>query len=492
MKKDEIFFFGIACGVLGIGWGSFFEWPQASFFLLGSAFFFAAGVVFRLKDFVFVGVGVLVFFFGTTLALQERATYQSLPIYTEPVSGTVRIVADPEEKDFFRRVIVRFEHCESQECPSADVLWQAPLSFRMLAGARFPFRCNIERPENFSPDFDYQMFLAKSGIGYICLKGDSGEQYPVDWSGKLRAWLYVPKHVMERALSEILPEPEAGLSKGLLLGGDAYLPQALKESFTRVGLSHMIAVSGYNMTLIAEMFLAVGLALGLWRKQAIWTALVGIVFFIFMIGMQASAARAGAMAGIVFMAFQSGRLVHPVRTLLFAAGVMLFFNPLLFRYDMGFQLSFLATLGILVLMPYCEYIAPKQRLLKKGFEILCMTLAVELFVLPLILFSFHTFSPLIVIGNFLILLVPFAMATAFVSVLLFLVVPGLQVVIAWSAFVFLTVITRSVEWLGSWTEMSIDVGEFGIWHLLGWYAILGIFVAVISRVFPPQKYEKDF
>lgn len=314
----------------------------------------------------------------------------------------------------------------------------------------------------------------------------------MDWQGRLRGWLYTPKHVMERALSEILPEPEAGLSKGLLLGGDVYLPEALKESFTRVGLSHMIAVSGYNMTLIAEMFLVVGLSLGLWRKQAIWTALVGIVFFILMIGMPASAARAGAMAGIVFMAFQSGRLVHPVRTLLFAAGVMLLFNPLLFRYDMGFQLSFLATLGILVLMPYCEYIAPKQRLLKKGFEILCMTLAVELFVLPLILFSFHTFSLLIIIGNFLILLVPFAMATAFAAMLLFLIVPGAQVMIVWSAFAFLTLITRSVEYLGSWTAMSIEVMGFGIWYLLGWYAILGIFVAVISRVFPPRPYEKNF
>ena len=378
MKKDEIFFFGVLASVAGIGWGSFFEWPGAVFFLVGSACFFAIGAVFRLKNFFFAGAGILVFFFGATLTLEERAVYQSLLVYTEPVSGTVRIVADPEEKDFFRRVIVRFEHCESQDCPSTNVLWQAPLSFRMPAGARFPFHCRIERPENFSPDFDYQMFLAKSGIGYVCLKGDSGEQHPVDWSGKLRSWLYIPKHVMESALSEILPEPEAGLSKGLLLGGDAYLPAALKESFTRVGLSHMIAVSGYNMTLIAEMFLVMGLALGLWRKQAIWTALVGIVFFIFMIGMPASAARAGAMAGIVFTAFQSGRLVQPVRTLLFAAGVMLFFNPLLFRYDMGFQLSFLATLGILVLMPYCEYIAPKHRFLKKGFEILYMTFAVEL------------------------------------------------------------------------------------------------------------------
>ncbi len=492
MKKDEIFFFGVLVSVAGIGWGSFFEWPQTPLYLIGSAFFFAVGAVFRLKNFFFAGAGMLVFFWSTSLAIDQRGIYQGLPAYTEPVSGTVRIVADPEEKDFFRRTIVRFEHCESQHCPSTDVLWQAPLSFRMPAGARFPFHCRIERPENFSPDFDYQMFLAKSGIGYVCLKGDAGEQHTMDWPGKLRGWLYIPKHVMERALSEVLPEPEAGLSKGLLLGGDAYLPEALKDSFTRVGLSHMIAVSGYNMTLIAEMFLVVGLALGLWRKQAIWTALVGIVFFIFMIGMPASAARAGAMAGIVFMAFQSGRLVHPVRTLLFAAGVMLFFNPLLLRYDMGFQLSFLATLGILVLMPYCEYVAPKHRFLKKGFEILCMTLAVELFVLPLILFSFHTFSPLIIMGNFLILLVPFAMATSFVAVLLFLVVPGAQVVIAWSAFVFLTLITRSVEWLGSWTAMSVDVVGFGIWHLLCWYAILGIFVAVISRVFPPRTYEKEF
>lgn len=79
MKKDEIFFLGVLASIAGIGWGSFFEWPQASFFLVGSAFFFAAGVVFRLKNFFVVGVGVLIFFFGATLVLGQGRRISRCP-----------------------------------------------------------------------------------------------------------------------------------------------------------------------------------------------------------------------------------------------------------------------------------------------------------------------------------------------------------------------------------------------------------------------------
>ena len=280
------------------------------------------------------------------------------------------------------------------------------------------------------------------------------------------------------------------LAKGLLLGGDNYLPQSLKEAFTRVGLSHMIAVSGYNIMLIAQMLLFLGLACGLWRKQALWFALVGIVFFIIMIGLPASAARAGAMAGIVFVALEMGRLARPVRTLIFALGVMLLFNPLLLRYDIGLELSFLATLGILLLMPYYERLAPKNTILKKGGEVLYMTVAVELFVLPIILLSFHTFSLFIIVGNFLVILVPLAMIGSFVSALLFLFIPGAEVIMAWAAFGVLTMITRSVEWLGALGGSTLVVESFSVWHLVLWYVILGVTLLGMKKYFPVKRYAQ--
>lgn len=491
MQKDEVFFWSILSFILGILCGSFFDFPFEMLLLLGSAFSAALLAVFFRKAVIIA----IVFFFawcgGAYLASSELAVYRDIPLSGEMVRGEARIISDPQEKDFFRQILLRFETCTSGNCPKERILWQAPLSFEGEAGTRLSFACMLERPKNWNNEFDYRMFLAKDGIAYSCPKAEQAVVQNKDMWGKGYTLLYAPKHALERALSRILSEPEAGLAKGLLLGGDNYLPQALKDAFANVGLSHMIAVSGYNITLIAEMLLWVGLFFGLWRKQAIWAALFGIVFFIMMIGMPASASRAGAMAGVVFVALQTGRLARPVNALLFAAAVMLYFHPLLLRYDLGFQLSFLATLGILWVAPYQKYFSSFGFLLRHTGEIILMTLAVELFVLPVILLSFHTFSPLVIVGNFLVILVPFAMATAFGAALLFLLMPGAHVVLAWSAFGLLSLMTRSVEWLGSFGGASITAESFDEVSLIGWYLLLGLLILAVHRFFPPKPYKHE-
>ncbi|MBP9728226.1 MAG: ComEC/Rec2 family competence protein [Candidatus Moranbacteria bacterium] len=490
MEKDQVFFFGVLAFIVGVGSGLWFSVPLMMSGLLGSAFLFAVAVVFPRRETVSLSLFLGLWLFGAWYAGQEQVAMASLPTISQSVVGDVRIVRDPEERDFYRQVILRFESCQSETCPNTAILWQAPLSFTAPAGTRLRFSCVLKLPENFTPEFDYRMFLAKDGIGYLCTKADSVGVLSGDLEGTLREALYTPKHVFERGLSQTLAEPEAGLAKGLLLGGNHYLPKDLQDAFTRVGLSHMIAVSGYNITLIAEILLALGLVLGLWRRQAVWTALIGIVFFIVMIGLPASAARAGAMASIVFIALQTGRLAQPVNALLFALGVMLLLNPLLLRYDLGLQLSFLATLGILLLVPYYDYIAPSGIILRKFGEVLFMTFAVELFVLPIILFIFHQFSPLIIVGNFLVLLVPFAMATAFLATLLFLVFPGPHVVLAWGAFLVLTLIVRGVEWLGTITPLFV-VEHFTLGALVMWYILLAGGVFTLKHFFSFKSYEQS-
>lgn len=485
-----MFFFGVLAFIVGVGSGLWFSVPLVLCGLIGTALMLAVIVSFPRKETLFVGLFFGLWFFGAWYAGQKQTLMASLPAISEPVVGDVRIVRDPEERDFYRQIVLRFESCESDICPSTAILWQAPLSFTSPAGTKLHFSCALKLPENFTPEFDYLMFLAKDGIGYLCTKADSADVLSGDFEGTLRELLYTPKHVFERGLSQILTEPEAGLAKGLLLGGNHYLPKDLQDAFTRVGLSHMIAVSGYNITLIAEILLALGLTIGLWRRQAVWTALIGIVFFIVMIGLPASAARAGAMASIVFIALQTGRLAQPVNALLFALGVMLLLNPLLLRYDLGLQLSFLATLGILLLVPYYEYIAPAGIVVRKFGEVLFMTFAVELFVLPIILFVFHQFSPLIIVGNFLVLLVPFAMATAFMATLLFLVFPGPHVVLAWSAFLVLTLIVRGVEWLGTITPLFV-VEHFTLGALIVWYILLAGGILALKRFFFLRSYEQS-
>ncbi len=486
MEKDRVFLTAVLACIGGIAVGSFVTLPLLPLTLLSGAIALAFWVVYPGWRTLCLTLCLMCFVWGGEVTAVERERYATL-VSPGLVTGTVRVVGNPEERGTYRRTILRFSDCEAGRCPKERVLWQAPLGLIVPPGAQFRFSCELAVPENFTPEFDYRMFLAKERVGSACLRGGVAERLMVDTRERLTTFLYLPKHALEQALSQALVEPEAGRAKGRLLGGDHYLPEALKDAFTAVGLSHMIAVSGYNITIIAGLLLYCGLFFGLWRRQAIWSVLIGIVLFIVMIGLPASAVRAGAMASVVFVALQLGRLAQPVNALLLAGAVMLFMNPLLFRYDLGFQLSFLATLGILWIAPYQEHLLLQRPLLRQLSEVLIVTLVVEVFVLPIILFSFHVFSPVIIIGNFLVWLVPIAMALSFLSGILFLIMPGAHLVASPLAYLVLTTITRSVEWLGS-LEALIRVEHFGPWHLTLWYVILAIAILVISWRYPRISY----
>ncbi len=490
MRKDQVFFGSLLSFIIGVGVGSFLNFSFAFTWYLGTALIGAVFCLFPRRIILLSWLFFSLFLWGTFIASQAELSFAHLTFPTTERVGEVRVISNPEEKGFFQKVIVRFTDCVGG-CPTKDILWQAPVSTMIEAGERLQFRCHLARPENFSADFDYRMFLAKDGIGFLCQHATLAEKLPGDTPGRVSAALYVLKHALERALSQSIPEPEAGLAKGLLLGGSSYLPDALQNAFTRVGLTHIVAVSGYNITLIAEGLLFLGLFFGLWRKQALWVAFFGIVFFILMIGAPASATRAGFMAGVAFAALQAGRLARPLNALLLAASIMLLFNPLLLRYDVGFQLSFLATLGIIFVLPYIERVLPEKLLAQSVGEIILMTMAVELFVLPIILFSFHRFSPLIIVANFLIIVVPFAMAASFVAGVLFLLLPGTHTLFAWLAFALLTFITRSVEWLGAISSASVTIDGFGVKSLLLWYGVLFFLVRWGEKHYAQKNYDYE-
>lgn len=487
MQQDRLFF-GVLIAVLGgVGSGSFFVWGSEIWVwgLLGGAMLLAIFVIFSTRLIGWGMLGLCLFGVSTWYTMESFRLWQVERISEGEINGEARIVRDPEEKSFYQAVTLAVERCEGGYCPPSLVLWQAPRSLALAAGDRVNLSCPLKRPENFDPDFDYRMYLAKEGIGLVCEKATDVRVLPEDWPGRLRRFLYIPKHFFERALSRSLSEPEAGLAKGLLLGGNDYLPATLKDIFARIGLTHIVAVSGYNITVIAELFVAFGLMCGLWRRQALWGALGVVVLFILMIGLPASAVRAGLMAGTAFLATHFGRLSRSVNSLLLAAAVMLLLNPLLLRYDVGFQLSFLATLGIILLSPWQERLLTKKEFFGKGLlEIAWLTFSAQVFVLPILLFQFQRFSVISLFANILLLpLVPYAMGSAFFVGLAQIGLPFIVPLLSFVAYVFLFILTRVPEWLDRFAFASQTVTGFGVREMLLWYGglLLGIVWAEYAR-----------
>lgn len=223
---------------------------------------------------------------------------------------------------------------------------------------------------------------------------------------------------VERALSESIPEPVSSLATGFLVGGSSNLPNKVIEDFRTLSLSHILAVSGYNVTIIATIATSI-LITFLKRKSSVIYACLLVIFFCFVAGLSASVVRAGIMGCLTLAASVSNRFISPNRTILLAAGFMSIHNPLVIIYDIGFQLSFLAVIGLLYLAPFLQEQFKRINYLGIG-DSLATTISAQVMVLPLIGYYFGSLSILGIVANLLVTpLIPYVMALSSLAILFY-------------------------------------------------------------------------
>lgn len=294
----------------------------------------------------------------------------------------------------------------------------------------------------------------------------------------MRGFLRATKRAVEEGINRAVPEPEAGLLAGLLVGGDDRLPRNIQEEFSRTGLSHIVAVSGYNVSIVAVLLMSLLVFCGLYRQQALWGALLGIGLFTLLVGAPASAVRAAIMTGAALLAVRMGRLGSPANAILLSGTAMLFFNPLLLRYDIGFQLSFAATIGIVSLVPFALLS------LRLG-DVVSTTLAAEVFVLPILLFHFHTLPVFALLVNAIVLpFVPIAMLLGSVAAFFGAMVPSLAFIFGFPAFLVARGILSTVEFFASQHFATLLISSFGAKSLFASFAIIaGTLLIFRKKVF---------
>lgn len=229
-------------------------------------------------------------------------------------------------------------------------------------------------------------------------------------------------------IEQNLPSPQSGLLAGILFGFQKKISPAWKQKMNIAGVRHIVAVSGMHVVLMIEMLVWFLLAIGLYRQTACLTAAVFIWLYIVFIGLPASAVRAGIMGSLLLLAQIMGCQNSADRAVLFSASIMLVLNPLLLTRDWGFQLSFLACLGIIYLMPFFEFWLGRFRILRKAdlSGLLAMTFSAQIFTLPLSLFNFGYLAWLAPLTNMLIVpFVPFIMVLGFIFVIFSIFLPWL-------------------------------------------------------------------
>ncbi len=256
----------------------------------------------------------------------------------------------------------------------------------------------------------------------------------------------------EHLLTRLLPEPHAGLMSGLLFGAKATLSRDFLDALTRSGTLHIIALSGMNIAIIAR--LMERSVASLWGKRpATLITIIGIVGFVLFVGPSPSIVRAAIMGSISLIAVFFGRQYWGLLAWGVTLGGMLIAHPQ-WSGDLSFQLSALATLGIILFGGGQENVGAKKSLggnvLAAVTESIRLTLAAQLFTIPLILWYFRRISLIAPLSNLLIgwIIAPLTMLGWLTVLVGFLWFPA-SYCIAWLDWIFLEYVIRTVYLMGS-------------------------------------------
>ncbi|MFA5841478.1 MAG: ComEC/Rec2 family competence protein [Candidatus Paceibacterota bacterium] len=409
--------------VAGVAIGSFFD------FGFSFTVFFAAlgGALFLLHKFLSKPRSVFaISFFLIALALglartgveQYRYENNLSPVVGEKITVRGIISEYPDMRETNARYIVEPEEISipGNELPATGrILVISDLYPALHYGDEVLLSGKLQTVKNFSDggiNFDYKKYLSKDGI-FNEMFYPNISVVSQNKGNFLISKLFSTREKFSGKLRENINEPGAALALGMLIGEKHALPQNILDTFKRAGVIHLVVLSGYNIALVSQFFMKIFSFLPiLYRAGA---GGVAIAFFVLMTGGGASAIRAAVMALIALLGVATGRTYDAGRALFIAGFLMLLENPNVLVFDPSFQLSFLATLGLIYLTPliHARLGKWKPRWLR---ELLSQTLATQMAVLPLLIYMSGSVSLLSIPANLLILpTVPFAMMGSFVT-----------------------------------------------------------------------------
>ena len=389
-----------------------------------------------------------------------------------------------------RKNSAEFYPCITEDLPNKNsnslILLVADHYPKLEYGDKIRVSGKLELPKNFENEngneFDYVSYLSKDKIHFLIYRPEV-EKIGSGESNKIIASLYSFKNVFIENISRVVPEPNSSLLGGLIFGVKQSLGTELLDDFRKVGLIHIVVLSGYNITIIAIGIFYMTSFLGK-RNLSFVLSAIFIILFSIMVGLGATVIRASIMALIAILARFLGRPNDALRFLFVAGFLMLLWNPLLLFYDPSFQLSFMATLGLILFSPFIYSFISNSKLNKfipEKFglrEIVSATIAVQFFVLPLLIRMSGFVSVVSFIANPLVLpLVPWAMAFGALTGALG-ILPFVGQIVSWPAGMisyFISQIIIGVTELGANLPFAtLQTGTISFWFILVWYLGYGV------------------
>lgn len=486
MAKSKIFLYSCLCFILGIFISSIFTVDYAFNLFIFSLFFIFLMAGIKNRYFILFAIFILALWLGLLRYSYSLPNNTPNKIYFyngQKVDLAGIINKEPDQ----RQDLVRYE-IKTQKI-LLDNQWQNISGKVLVTNYLYPeynygdyvqMTCGLQKPEKID-DFAYDKYLARYDIYSICY-------YPkfevlAENKGNLAlTQIYKFKNYFISRLNKVLPEPQSSFLAGLLIGAKKSIPADLQSVFNKTGTTHIVAVSGFNITIIVTFIMLILNSLSVARKKSFWLINVGLAIFIIITGLQASILRAAIMGFLVLLANYLGRLSQVINALVFAAALMLVINPKLLVYDVGFQLSFLATLGLIYLQPILAKIfrvdSIKNVFLKVVLgDYFATTIAAIIMTAPIIMFNFGKVSIIAPLANILVLpFIPIAMLLGFVCSIFSLISANLGWIFGWSVWLVLTYIIWVLEKLAgvNWAYFEFSKINFYLTGFL--YAVIIAFI----------------
>lgn len=472
---------------------------------LGAIFLFIHVITFKnkIQHFLLVGLACIFLALGMIRLNSEETKSSLLSIYQDQEIELIgRVVREPEQRETTTHLYIQPQLKEQKATEQVLIttdLFKVSME-NISYGDTVSVKGKITKPEPFESNggriFDYPGYLKTRNVTHV-IRYAEVELVSKDESSFLSG-IYTGKQQFMNSLEHILPMPHAGLGEGILLGVKRALGKDLEETFRETGIIHIVVLSGYNVMIVVEAMMLV-LAYFFLPKMRMVIGITAIALFVLLVGPSATVVRAAIMASLLLVARATGRVYAIMRALLLAGIIMLIANPYLLVHDPGFQLSFIATLALILFAPHVERwlrFIPETGGVR---TIVTATVATQVMVLPLLLYHMGLFSLVSVLVNVLILpMVPIAMLLTFLTGVLGIFVEPLGVLVGFVSYYSLGYIIGVSEFFGALPFAAISVSKFPVWVMF--LAYVGMTLGLVTlhkrkhepKVEPQSNTYKDW
>jgi len=375
---------------------------------------------------------------------------------------------------------------------SGEALIRVPPTSDYRYGDTLSLTGKLESPKAFA-DFDYPAYLARQGIhSLVSFPGVQVLARGQGWPPL--QWLHMARHALAQSLTRVLPEPQAAIAAGILLGMRSGIPADFNRALSETGTSHILAISGLNLTIVLGIMLgAMVWLIGRRHYIYVWLTMAGMWLYVLLTGMQPPVVRAAVMGSMFLLAEFFGRQKSAIDALLFAGAVMAGFQPQVL-WQAGFQMSFLAMAGLVLLSPAWqergrEQVArafgeatPQARAFAFLTDSLAATAAATVAVYPVIAYYFDIVSlvglPATIFGA---VALPGIIVTTAITAVFALIAWPLGWIAGWAAWLFISYLIWVVQSFHALPLSSVQV-TFSGWGVIAYYATAAaIYCAVKYR-----------